>query len=92
MTYHTLIVLNAFLREGKLSGSEITKFKRLGRRGVYPILHRLESHGILKGCWEEGDTYKGYNRPPKLFYQLTEEGENYAREVLSEFDSSLLRR
>ena len=47
---------------------------------LYPILMRLTDRGLLDAKWEES---KISGRPPRQSYQLTEEGQRYANNVLS---------
>ena len=81
----------ACLREGPMHGYQIAT--SIGERGggyfhfkhgpLYPILHRLEKSGIIKGQWsDEGP------RGRRKSYVLTRKGEGYAerqREAWAEF-------
>jgi len=47
---------------------------------LYPILHKLEKEGIIKGSWKQ----EGPRRKRK-YYTLTSKGKKYGREQLSEW-------
>ena len=43
---------------------------------LYPLLTRLKNTGLLAYRWEESNS-----GPPRKYYKLTEEGENYLKEL-----------
>ncbi len=47
---------------------------------LYPILHKLEKEGLIKGTWKQ----EGAKRKRK-YYSLTVKGKNYARQQLEEW-------
>jgi PadR family transcriptional regulator PadR len=59
--------------------------KRAGvRSGVlYPILHRMLDEGWLEDGWED-PTQLGGKRPPRRYYELTDEGKIALGGVLHE--------
>jgi len=77
---HLETMILSVLEAGGGHGFEIVK--RLSDRGcgllnlkegtVYPVLYRLESSGLLKSEWEEGDS--GRRGPRRRIYTLTRKG------------------
>ncbi|MDK2934063.1 MAG: PadR family transcriptional regulator, regulatory protein PadR [Clostridiales bacterium] len=71
------------LMEGDKNGYEVAKeiFHltdgniELKEESIYPILHKLEKRGLVKGYWiqEEGV-------PGKKYYRLTDKGKNHLKE------------
>ena len=45
---------------------------KMGEGTVYPVLHRMEERGMLKGVWEENKK----NRPRK-YYHVTRKGKRH---------------
>lgn len=69
------LILGA-LRNGPLHGYGIVRRIRgesdvlkAGEGQLYPVLHRMESDGLLDGAWEFQE-----GRPPRKLYSLTEKG------------------
>jgi PadR family transcriptional regulator PadR len=70
-------IVLAALQEGPLHGYGIVRAIRarsegvlkLGEGQLYPILHRLEEDGQVKGKWEIQD-----GKPPRKVYAITEKG------------------
>ncbi len=55
---------------------------------LYPILHKLEHDGLIRGLWEDGDSGR-----KRKFYTITAKGKEYLaaqREGLRTFFSALL--
>ncbi len=55
-------------------GYDLTK--RAGMRSgvLYPVLHRMLDEGWLSDGWEETAPSVGRARPPRRYYELTDEG------------------
>lgn len=49
---------------------------------LYPLLSRLKTNGLLKYNWEESPS-----GPPRKYYELTEEGQNYLKLLRDSWDS-----
>jgi len=56
---------------GKHWGYDLSKRAHVRSGVLYPILHRLLDDGWLDDGWEEAVNGK---RPPRRYYQLTDEG------------------
>jgi PadR family transcriptional regulator PadR len=83
MTLHTLAVLTVFINQpGQHYGLEIVERTGLASGALYPILARLEQHGLLQSTWEQIDP-RGEGRPPRRYYTLTEQGTKRAREAVA---------
>ena len=50
---------------------------------IYPLLRRLEKDNYLRSYWQE--TNEGL--PPRKYYALTKEGEEYTRLISHEWDN-----
>lgn len=85
MTYPTACVLEALSR-GVRYGFDIMDLTGLPSGTVYPILRRLEAHGMVVSEWEEGDL-EGDARPRRCYYDLTDLG----REGLAAAHRKLVR-
>jgi PadR family transcriptional regulator PadR len=70
-------VVLAILAEGQLHGYQIAKEMRrlsdealqLGQGVLYPILHRLEDRGLIRGEWEQST-----GTPSRKRYAITKSG------------------
>lgn len=51
-------------------GLSISKETKLGNGTLYPILDKLQDHGLISSEWETPDS----GRRPRLFYKITGEG------------------
>lgn len=52
---------------------------------IYPLLRRLEKETLLQSAWQE--TTEGL--PPRKYYSLTPEGEEYLGELSKEWENLL---
>jgi PadR family transcriptional regulator PadR len=70
MTYATAAVLQA-LAAGYRYGFDIVE--AIGVRGgtVYPLLRRLEAHGLVAAEWEDAAIGREEGRPSRKYYRLT---------------------
>ena len=74
---NTATVVLAIVDEGPLHGYQIAKEMRrrsddaltLGQGVLYPILHRLEDRGLIRGEWEQS-----VGTPSKKSYAITAAG------------------
>ena len=82
------IVLKLLAENNRMYGYEITqKVEELSEGKIkltfgalYPILHKLEKEGVIKGSWKQ----EGPKRKRK-YYTLTSKGKKYGREQLNEW-------
>lgn len=58
--------------DGRLWGYALSKKSGVRSGVLYPILDRMMSEGWLEDHWEEHA--EGKKRPPRRYYQLTDEG------------------
>jgi PadR family transcriptional regulator PadR len=61
-------------------GYDLSRQTSLKSGTLYPLLMRLQSHGILETRWEAGEP----GSPPRHLYRLSSEGKAWARECLAE--------
>jgi len=64
-------------------GLEIAERAGLKTGTLYPILLRLEKHGLVVASWEDIDPSEA-GRPARKYYRLTNDGLATARFVLGE--------
>lgn len=85
LTTQSLKVLRPFLENprGELAGVDVMRASRLASGTAYPIMLRLERHGLLTSRWEEGDPVE-MKRPRRRYYAITPRGAAIAREALAE--------
>jgi PadR family transcriptional regulator PadR len=74
VTLPTTLVLQALAR-GHHHGFDVMDATGLPSGTVYPILRRLEKEGLVRARWEETETARAEQRPPRRYYELTGEGE-----------------
>src|SRR5690242_5817236 len=84
LTMPSLKVLGAFLNAPgyRACGAEIIQATHILPGTAYPILARFKDTGWLTSEWEKLDASEA-GRPPRLYYQLTGEGQRIARESLA---------
>ncbi|HEY3491373.1 MAG TPA: PadR family transcriptional regulator [Solirubrobacterales bacterium] len=85
MSGETLRVLGAMLEDPRASyyGLELADIAGISPGTVYPMLARLEKHGLLESSWERrrpADTH----RPRRRLYRLTGLGEKVALREIDE--------
>lgn len=85
LSFQTIKVLAAFLEAmpDHMSGSDILRVTGLKTGTLYPILARLETHGWLESDWETEEP-ASLGRPRRRYYNLTAEGQQSARDCLSQ--------
>ena len=74
-THATLEVAIALMSDsfGKHWGYELSKTAGVRSGVLYPILHRMLSQDLLVDGWEDATTIVD-KRPPRRYYELTDEG------------------
>lgn len=87
--YEILILLILKKNLAPMYGLEIAKIIeefsgkkiRIGASALYTILNRLERAGYLRSTWRESE----YG-PPRRYYTITIEGEDFLKEMLSQWE------
>ena len=87
---NTSTIVLAILDEGPLHGYQIAKEMKsrsndalmLGQGVLYPILHRLEDRGLIRGEWEQST-----GTPSRKRYNITAAGRRELRSKRSEWNA-----
>jgi PadR family transcriptional regulator len=74
LTLPTTLVLQA-LAVGHHYGFDVMDATGLPSGTVYPMLRRLERERLVKATWEDPETARDEQRPPRRYYELTGDGE-----------------
>lgn len=74
VTLPTTLVLQA-LACGHRYGFDVMDATGLPSGTVYPVLRRLEKEGLVRADWEDPQTARDEQRPPRRNYELTADGE-----------------
>jgi len=88
MCNETLIL--AVLAKNKAHGYQIVSLTESQTEGkltlnlgtIYPVLHKLEKDGYIKGCWEREQSQRD-----RKFYQITGKGQKYLSQRIEEWKS-----
>lgn len=82
MTTQTQAVLLALAErfDADHYGLDLMKRTHLQSGTLYPVLIRLESHGLVRSSWEDIDPAAA-GRPRRRLYRLTEEGIQLAQSL-----------
>jgi DNA-binding PadR family transcriptional regulator len=80
----TRLVFQAFLDSpsDETYGFELAEATGLPSGTIYPILHRLEEEGLVKGRW--GHVEAGSQHRRRRYYELTGEGRRVAHRETAE--------
>lgn len=73
LSYNGALVLQA-IAQGHGYGFEIMRAAHLQSGTVYPLLRRLEAAGLVSSRWERAAEAHEEGRPPRRYYQATEDG------------------
>ena len=84
ITYPSACVLQA-LAQGSCYGFDIMDFTGLPSGTVYPILRRLEDHGLVRSKWEAEQQAFSDGRPRRRNYGLTATGKKALTAALERF-------
>jgi PadR family transcriptional regulator PadR len=76
VTFPTTLVLQA-LAVGHPHGFDVMDATGLPSGTVYPILRRLELEGFVTSKWERAETAQREGRPPRRYYELSAQGEEW---------------
>ena len=84
-TYALIQVALALMEDstGRHWGYELTRQAGVRSGVLYPILHRMLHEGWLADGWED-PAQLGGKRPPRRYYELTDEGKAELRALLQE--------
>jgi PadR family transcriptional regulator, regulatory protein PadR len=69
---------------GQHWGYELSKRSGVRSGVMYPILQRMLDEGWLEDGWEDQPSVGKAKRPPRRYYELTEEGKVALRAVIAE--------
>ena len=69
----TVLVLHALAR-GLSYGFDIMDETGLASGTIYPALERLERLGLATSLWEDPETAQRDKRPPRRYYEITDDG------------------
>jgi len=85
ITTQTLKVLKPFLENPtkEIAGVDVIRSSKLASGTAYPIMLRLERHGLLTSRWEMGDPAQ-LGRPRRRYYTITPRGAATARQAFAE--------
>jgi PadR family transcriptional regulator, regulatory protein PadR len=89
LSFTVAVILQA-LDNGYQYGFDIMDITGLPSGTVYPALRRLEEAGYVDSKWEKHAIAQAAQRPPRKYYELTEEGKKALTEAVQRY--SLLKR
>ncbi|WP_421617311.1 PadR family transcriptional regulator [Brevibacillus sp. TJ4] len=86
----TVILILTLLERKPMYGYEMSKEMEVRSKGIlslkegtlYPILHTLESDGMVESYWSDGDGGR-----KRKYYQITKKGSKHLREKQQEWVS-----
>ena len=81
-----MAVLKA-IAAGYSYGFDIMDVTGLPGGTVYPQLSRLERDDLLKFSWEDPEIARDEKRPPRKYYEVTEEGREAVDESMKRFEA-----
>ncbi len=84
ITYPSACVLQA-LAKGSSYGFDIMDFTGLPSGTVYPILRRIEEHGLVRSKWEAERDALLDGRPRRRNYELTAAGKRVLATAIERF-------
>jgi PadR family transcriptional regulator, regulatory protein PadR len=84
LTSATALVLDALAR-GHRHGFDILDATGLPSGTVYPILRRLEEERLAASRWEEPTKAQREQRPPRRYYELTNDGRELAEQARARY-------
>jgi len=85
LEYCVLIIFSQGDRYGYEIMNELSNYSIITTKEstMYPLLRRLEKENFLRSYWQE--TNEGL--PPRKYYSLTKEGEEYTQLISQEWDN-----
>ena len=94
LSFSATVILQA-VANGYLYGFDIIDMTGLPGGTVYPALRRLEDMGYAGSKWEKPQIAQRELRPPRKYYEITEDGETALAEAVRRYrllDQKQLRR
>lgn len=87
LEYCILLMLSRKTYYGYELLQELSKYPMLAstESTIYPLLRRLQKEGYLQSVWQ--DSAEGL--PPRKYYSLTQEGEEYLSAMMKEWTNLL---
>ena len=82
---YTAAVILQTLANGYRHGFDIMDATGLPSGTVYPALRRLEESGLVESRWEKEIVARREQRPPRKYYDLTEEGKEAMEEAVRRY-------
>jgi DNA-binding PadR family transcriptional regulator len=86
LPFGQVAILHA-IADGNRFGFEIMDATGLTSGTVYPTLDKLESLGFLHSYWEDAKTARRDKRPPRRYFDLTQEGAAALADALKRYKS-----
>lgn len=84
ITHSEAIVLQA-VAKGYRHGFDVIEQTGIAGGTVYPALRRLERERMLRSRWERATLARSEGRPPRKYYEITEQGHTALEEALERF-------
>ncbi|MEE0435281.1 MAG: PadR family transcriptional regulator [Peptococcaceae bacterium] len=87
LEYCVLLMLKHKTRYGYEILQELERYPIISstESTVYPLLRRLQKEGFLQSNWQESEE----GLPPRKYYALTDEGEDYVAAMDDEWENLL---
>jgi DNA-binding PadR family transcriptional regulator len=82
---YTATVILQTLASGCRYGFDLMDITGLPSGTVYPALRRLEEMGLVVSKWEKHDIAQKELRPPRKYYEVTDEGEEKLSESVKRY-------
>ena len=86
LPFGQVAILHA-IADGNRFGFEIMDATGLTSGTVYPTLDKLEWLGFLASYWEDAKTARRDKRPPRRYFDLTQEGAAALADALKRYKS-----
>ncbi|HEU0176210.1 MAG TPA: PadR family transcriptional regulator [Blastocatellia bacterium] len=84
LSFTVAVILQA-LDNGYQYGFDIMDVTGLPSGTVYPALRRLEETGYVESKWEKHSIAQAAQRPPRKYYELTNEGKEALAEAVQRY-------
>lgn len=84
LSFSATVILQA-VANGYPYGFDIMDMTGLPGGTVYPALRRLEDMGYVVSKWEKQKIAQSEQRPPRRYYEMTEEGERALAEAVKRY-------
>lgn len=84
LTHSEAIVLQV-IAKGYRHGFDVIEQTGIAGGTVYPALRRLERQRLLRSRWERATVAREEGRPPRKYYEITEQGRVALQDALERF-------